>query len=255
MSRLITAITVFGLLAASQALHAEIVSKPVSYTHGDAAFEGYIAYNRALGDDQPTVVIVHDWDGLGEYERMRARMLAHEGYAAFAIDLFGEGVRPESIERRRELTGALYADRDRMRALIDSGMDAAFDQRATDIAEMVAIGYCFGGAVVLEMARAGLPLEGFVSFHGGLGTPEGQDYTDVQGELLILHGSSDAVAPMEDVSSLTDRLDTDGVDYQIEIYGGARHAFTDWEAQDRYDPQADLASWKALRAFLGKTLN
>ncbi|MEX0449062.1 dienelactone hydrolase family protein [Spiribacter sp. 221] len=255
MSRLITAITVFGLLASSQALHAEIVSKPVSYTHGDAAFEGYIAYNRALGDDQPTVVIVHDWDGLGEYERMRARMLAHEGYAAFAIDLFGEGVRPESIERRRELTGALYADRDRMRALIDSGMDAAFDQRATDIAKMVAIGYCFGGAVVLEMARAGLPLEGFVSFHGGLGTPEGQDYTDVQGELLILHGSNDAVAPMEDISSLADRLDADGVDYQIEIYGGARHAFTDWEAEDRYDPQADLKSWQALRTFLGDTLN
>ena len=252
---MITTLALFGMLAVPQALHAEIVAEPVLYTHEDAAFEGYVAYNRALGENQPTVVIVHDWDGLGEYERARARMLAREGYAAFAIDLFGEGIRPERIDRRRELTGALYADRDRMRALVDAGMEAAFNQRATDIAEMAAIGYCFGGAVVLEMARAGLPLEGFVSFHGGLDTPEGQDYTDVQGDLLILHGSRDTVAPMADLSSLAEALDADGANYRIEIYGGARHAFTDWEAEDRYHPQADLQSWTALRGFLAETLN
>ena len=255
MSRLITAAAAFALLAASQVLQAEMVAETVTYTHDDTAFEGYIAYNRSLGNRQPTVLIVHDWDGLGEYERTRARMLAREGYTAFAIDLFGAGVRPEAIERRRELTNALYADRDQMRTLVDAAMDAAFNHRATDIAEIVAIGYCFGGAVVLEMARAGMSLEGFVSFHGGLGTPKDQNYSRVQGDLLILHGSNDAVAPMEDVVTLTKTLDAESVDYRVEIYGGARHAFSDWEAEERYDPAADLQSWQALRTFLNKTLN
>ena len=245
-----------ALLAMTPAIaQAEIVTETVRYSHGDQAFEGYAAYNSALGEGQPTVIILHDWDGLGDYEKARAEMLAQAGYAAFAVDLFGEGVRPESIERRRELTNALYADRDRMRALMEAGLGAAGDQSAIDIDTAVAIGYCFGGASALEWARAGSDLEGFVSFHGGLGTPDGQSYEQVQAPLLVLHGSNDQIAPMSAVADLATRLDEDGVDYDMEIYGGARHAFTDWHASERYDADADLKSWAAMMDFLGQALN
>lgn len=236
-------------------VQAEIVSEAVSYSHEGESFEGYAAYNEAFGSDQPTVIIIHDWDGLGDYEKARAEMLARQGYAAFAIDLFGEGVRPERIERRRELTNALYADRERMRALMDAGLSAADGEAAMDTDAAVAIGYCFGGAAVLELARSGATMEGFVSFHGGLNTPDGQDYTQVQSPLLILHGSNDQVAPMSDVAALSSRLDQDGADYRMEIYGGARHAFTDWEATERYDADADLQSWQTMMDFLGQALS
>ncbi len=235
-------------------VQAEIIGQSVRYTHEGEAFEGYLAFNEALGADQPAVIIIHDWDGLGEYEKTRARMLARQGYAAFAVDLFGEGIRPESIDQRRALTGALYADRTRMRALLEAGLDAAGSHDAVDPANAVTIGYCFGGAAALEWARAGGDLAGFVSFHGGLGTPDGQDYRQTSAPVLILHGSNDSVAPMSDVAALATQLDADAVDYRMEIYGGARHAFTDWDNAERYDPAADLQSWQTLGDFLGQTL-
>mgnify|MGYP006439646407 CR=1 FL=1 len=246
--------TVVIVAVLSAAAKAEIVTESVRYSHGGEAFEGYTAYNDALGDEQPTVIIVHDWDGLGDYEKTRAEMLARSGYAAFAIDLYGAGIRPERVERRRELTNALYADRARMRALMESGLEAAGTQQAMNTDNAVAIGYCFGGAAVLELARSGAALDGFVSFHGGLGTPKGQNYEQVAGPLLILHGSSDQVAPMSDVADLTSRLDEDGATYTMEIYGGARHAFTDWGAPDRYNASADLQSWATMERFLGQAL-
>jgi dienelactone hydrolase len=249
----VTAAAVMVLLPAIA--QAEIVTETVRYSHGEQAFEGYAAYNSALGSEQPTVIIIHDWDGLGDYEKARAEMLAQAGYAAFAVDLFGAGVRPQSIERRRQLTNALYADRDRMRALMESGLDAADNQSAIGADTAVAIGYCFGGAAALEWARSGADLEGFVSFHGGLATPDGQTYEQVQAPLLILHGSNDQVAPMSDVADLAARLDEDSVAYDMEIYGGARHAFTDWHASQRYDASADLKSWAAMMDFLGQALN
>lgn len=243
----------FGMLPGTAT--AEIVTNTVPYDYDGEAFEGYAAYNSALGDEQPTVIIIHDWDGLGDYEKARAEMLARSGYAAFAIDLYGAGVRPERVERRRELTNALYDDRDQMRALMEVGLNAAGERPAMDIDNAVAIGYCFGGAAVLEMARSGTELNGFVSFHGGLATPEGQDYRQLDAPLLILHGSSDQIAPMTDVADLATRLDEADVNYTMEIYGGARHAFTDWEAADRYNASADLRSWATMTRFLGQALN
>jgi len=236
-------------LALPLAAQAEIVSGDLVYEVDGERFEGYHARNTALGENQPAVFIVHDWDGLTAYEKRRARMLAEQGYAAFAVDMFGEGIRPESVDHRRALTGELYSDRERMRELAAAGMAAMADQTGFDAGRVVAMGYCFGGTVVLEMARAGMDTDGFVTFHGGLGTPEGQDYADVPAPLLILHGTRDQSVSLSDVTDLAGRLDAADADYRMELYGGARHAFTVFGG-DRYQATADLRSWEALKDFL-----
>ncbi len=237
-----------GAVTAATPAAAQIVGESVAYEIDGERFEGYVARNAALAGAQPVVVLVHDWDGLGTYERRRAEMLAELGYAAVAIDLYGEGVRPTDVEDKRAHSGALYQDRTRMRRLMTGGV-AALVGEGMDGERMVAMGYCFGGAAVLELARSGAEAEGFVAFHGGLGTPGDQDYSAVTAPILILHGTADPVAPMSQVAELAGLMDAAGAAYTMELYGGVDHAFTVWGGE-RYHGGADLASWDAFTAFL-----
>ncbi len=237
---------------------ADIIAEPVVYEIEGQPYEGYFALNEGFGDQQPVVLLIHDWDGIDEYEQRRVQMLAERGYAAFAADLYGQGVRPTTPEESQAQSGMLYSDRDTMRQRLFAGLAQAQSMAGVDPEQVVAIGYCFGGAAVLEFARAGADIDGFVSFHGGLETPEGQDYSEVTGPLLILHGSDDPVAPMTQVAALANELNTAGVDYDMEIYGGARHAFTVWTADresSRYDAEADIQSWDALLTFLDESFS
>jgi dienelactone hydrolase len=255
MNRIATAaVGAVALAAFAAPALAEIRGEAVTYEVDGQTYEGYYARNTALGADQPVVLIVHDWDGLGAYERERAHMLARMGYAAFAVDVYGQGVRPETLEDKRAESGALYQDRDEFRTRLAGSLDQIAELEGADPDRVVAIGYCFGGSAVLEMARAGHDTRGFVSFHGGLGTPEGQDYADVAAPILVLHGSNDSVSGLDDIADLSDRLDKAGASYSVEIYGGARHAFTVW-GSDRYQARADLHSWDALSDFLDERLN
>jgi dienelactone hydrolase len=236
---------------------AEIVNQSVVYTVAGQPYEGYFVRNEGFGDEQPLVLLVHDWDGLGPYEQRRAQMLAEQGYAAFAVDLYGQGVRPTTPEDSRAESGKLYQDRAALRDRLFASLAQAQTMTGVDPERVAILGYCFGGAAVLEFARAGADLDGFVSFHGGLVTPEGQDYSQAAGPLLILHGADDPVAPMTQVADLADTLTEAGVDFDMEIYGGARHSFTVWSADrdsSRYDAQADVKSWQALLQFLNETL-
>ncbi|WP_421710250.1 dienelactone hydrolase family protein [Algihabitans sp.] len=239
-------------LAVSPPAEAQIVGEAVTYEIDGERFEGYVARNPDVAGDLPVVVVIHDWDGLGSYERRRAEMLAEAGYAAVALDLYGAGIRPETLEERRARSGALYADRERMRRLMTGGIEALLGE-GMDAERLVTMGYCFGGAAALELARSGAEAAGFVSFHGGLSTPEGQDYGAVTAPVLILHGSADPVAPMSEVADLASRMDEAGVVHSMEIYGGAEHAFTVWGGQD-YEASADQASWRALLHFLDERL-
>jgi len=233
------------------AAHAEIVAEPHRYTVGDMEFEGYVATNTNT-EPRGTVLIVHDWDGLTDYERRRAEMLAAMGYTAFAIDVYGADRRPQSREENRQFSGELYADREMFRErLLGSLEEAGNIPGATD--GVVIMGYCFGGAAVLEAARAGAEAEGFVSFHGGLGTPEGQSYEEASGPILLLHGSADPVSGMADLAAVIDEMQAAGVEHDAEIFGGARHAFTVWGSGD-YDREADRGSWNALTEFLEERL-
>jgi dienelactone hydrolase len=239
------------------AAKADIVAESVTYEINGEPYEGYFAINEGFGDEQPIVMLIHDWNGLGDYEKRRAQMLAERGYAAFAVDLYGQGVRPATTEESQAESGKLYGDRTAMRDRLFAGLTEAQLLSGVDASRVVAMGYCFGGAAALELARAGADIDGFVSFHGGLVTPDGQNYSQTQAPILILHGGNDPVAPMSEVAALADELNADEVDYDMAIYGGVLHSFTVWGADSgssKYDPEADTQSWDALLAFLDKQL-
>ena len=221
----------------------------VDYRIDGALYEGYFI---SPSPTAPLILLIHDWDGLGQYEIQRSQMLADQGYAVFAADMFGKGVRPTQIDDRRRLTNALYQDREMMRKLLQGALDVATDQGA-NIDNAVAIGYCFGGAVILELARAGSPLKGFVSFHGGLTTPEGQSYAETKGSVLILHGTADAAVSMDDFAQLAKELEEQKVVHEMITYSGAPHAFTVF-GSDRYREDADRKSWQRFLDYLKETL-
>ena len=222
---------------------------PVAYTVQGERFEGYY---QNPGGQAPLVLLVHDWDGLTDYEIRRAKMLAERGYAVFAVDLFGAGLRPTAVEDKKAQTARLYQDRERMRTLLQGGLQAAREQGG-NIANSVAMGYCFGGAAVLEWARSGVDLKGFVSFHGGLETPTGQDYRATKGDLLILHGTADEAVSMQEFAALAVTLEQQGRRHEMITYSGAPHAFTVF-GTDRYREEADRKSWKRFCDFLEETL-
>lgn len=222
---------------------------PVAYQVQGERFEGYY---QNPGGQAPLVLLVHDWDGLTDYEIRRAKMLAERGYAVFAVDLFGAGLRPTAVEDKKAQTARLYQDRERMRTLLQGGLQAAREQGG-NIANSVAMGYCFGGAAVLEWARSGVDLKGFVSFHGGLETPTGQDYRATKGDLLILHGTADEAVSMQEFAALAVTLEQQGRRHEMITYSGAPHAFTVF-GTDRYREEADRKSWKRFCDFLEETL-
>ena len=237
------------LLFAIPAVAFGAAGAPVLYQVNGEAYEGYFVSPASRA---PFVLLIHDWDGLTDYEIQRARMLADLGYAVFAADLFGAGVRPTEVKDKRRLTGELYQDRQKMRLLMKAALKAAEGQRA-HIENGVAMGYCFGGAAVLELARSGENLKGFVTFHGGLQTPEGQNYTQTRGEILILHGTADASVTMDHFAALARELESSHVVHEMITYSGAPHAFTVFNT-DRYHESADKKSWKRFQDFLADTL-
>jgi len=237
------------LLAVALSSAAAAAGKSVVYEVNGASYEGYYTGASAKA---PLILLVHDWDGLTDYEVKRADMLAEMGYTVFAVDLFGAGVRPTKMEDKRQHTGELYKDREKMRALLNAALKTAQAQGA-NTGNAVAMGYCFGGAAVLELARSGADMKGFVTFHGGLKTPEGQDYSKAKGKFLILHGTADTAVSMEDFAALAAELEAKGVAHEMITYGGAPHAFTVFGG-DRYREDADRKSWKRFTEFLDETL-
>ena len=237
------------ILVCLSAWSAIAANGPVRYHVGSEQFEGYYVSPQGQA---PLIVLVHDWDGLTAYEIKRAEMLAELGYAVFAVDLFGVGIRPDTTEERKQRTAALYNDRERMRSLLRGGLEAA-RQQGGDLTNSVAMGYCFGGAAVLELARAGAEMKGFVSFHGGLETPPHQDYNAVKGKILVLHGTADQSVSMTQFADLAQALEAAGRSHEMITYSGAPHAFTVF-GSDRYREDADRLSWKRFVAFLEETL-
>ena len=221
----------------------------VLYQVDGADYEGYYT---SPSDGAPLVILLHDWDGLTDYEVKRSEMLAELGYAVFAADLFGKGVRPTEVVDKKQHTGELYKDRAKMRALIQGAVDEAKKQGA-NTGNAVVMGYCFGGAAVLEYARSGADVKGFVTFHGGLSTPAGQDYSKAKGQVLVLHGTADSAITMADFAELANEMEAHGVRHEMITYSGAPHAFTVFGG-GRYQEEADRKSWQRFVAFLDETL-
>ncbi len=226
-------------------------AEDVSYKVGEESFTGYWAEAE---NPKGLVVIIHDWDGMTDYERQRADMLSEMGYNAFALDMFGNETPTETMDHRMAATGALYEDRERMRTLIRAGVQQA--QNRSNIDNMIVAGYCFGGAVALEMARSdmGGMASGYATFHGGLSTPEGQSWDGDEPPVLVLHGSADTVISMQEVATFATEIEEAGSTYTIEVYSNAPHAFTVFGA-DSYQERADTESWDAFSDFLGERLS
>ena len=217
----------------------------INYTVSGKQYQGYF---EDAGPGSPLILLVHDWDGLTDYEIKRSKMLKKLGYSVFAVDLYGAGIRPVLLEEKKKLSGELYSDRKKMRKLLQEALSEAKAQGA-DTKKCVAIGYCFGGSAVMELARSGEKLRGFVSFHGGLELPEGQNYNKVKGEILVFHGSADKAVPFERFAQMATDLESAGIKHEMITYSGADHAFSVFES-DRYHPEADKKSWNRFIDYL-----
>ncbi len=242
------------LLAAVNA-HGAVHTEWVQYRHGETLLEGYLAYDDAVKGPRPGVLVVHEWMGLGDYAMKRAEQLAGMGYVAFALDMYGKGVRAKTPEEAAKLSGIYKGDRPLMRARAQAGLDELRKQPLVDPARIAAIGYCFGGTTVLELARSGADVAGVVSFHGGLGTPQPADAKNIKGKVLVLHGADDPHVPPAEVAAFQDEMRKAAVDWQMIYYGGAVHSFTnpgsgtDASTGVAYNEKADKRSWEAMKAF------
>lgn len=235
---------------------AEIRTETVEYMEGDAVLEGYLAYDDSVVGRRPGVVVVHEWYGLNDYAKRRARMVAGLGYVAFAADIYGKGKRAKDSEEAAALSAPFRKDRGLMRARASAALKKLQGYDFVDPARTAAIGYCFGGTTVLELARSGADVGGVVSFHGGLDTPNPGDARNIRGSVLALHGAADPFVGPEQAEAFRREMSDAGVDWQMVYYGGAMHSFTnpasDSDSSDgtAYNERADRRSWEAMKAFL-----
>ncbi|RYX83476.1 dienelactone hydrolase family protein [bacterium] len=235
---------------------AKIVTKNVSYQSGDVQCEGFMAYDDKFEGKRPAILIAHQWMGLTDYEKTRAVQLASGGFVTFALDLYGKANRPKNMDEAKTQSSAMKADRTLWRARANDALKTLQQQPNVDTSKIVAIGYCMGGGTALELGRSGADVKGIVSFHGSLDTPTPEDAKNIKGKVLVLHGASDPAAPMSTVLGLSDEMTKAGVDFQVVLYGGAVHSFTQREAGNdpskgsAYNADADRRSFVALQVFL-----
>ncbi len=216
-------IMVFVALSSARA---EIKTKVVQYRDGDVTLEGFVAWDSALSKNVPGVLVVHQWMGLTEYEQSRCRQLAELGYVAFALDIYGKGVRPANPQQASQQAGVYKNDRALYRRRLQLGLEQLRNQDHVNKQQIAAIGYCFGGTGALELARSGADVDGVVSFHGGLDSPTPEDGQNIKAKLLICHGADDPFVPAQDIEAMKTELNQAGVDWQMIYYSGAVHSFT-----------------------------
>jgi len=245
-------------LVLAGATQAAVKTQVLEYKQGDTTLEGFLAYDDAIQGKRPGVLVVHQWKGLGDYEKKRAEMLAQLGYVAFAVDIYGKGVRPKDTQSAGAEAGKYKKDRALLRTRVNAGLAELKKRQFTDTSRLAAIGYCFGGTTVIELARSGADIAGVVSFHGALDSPTPEDGKKIKCKVLALHGADDPFVPAADVAAFEDEMRQAKVDWQLVKYGGAVHSFTDWNAKDMnlpgavYNEKADRRSWQAMQQFFAE---
>ncbi len=228
---------------------------------GNVISKGFIAYDDNIKGKRPAVLVVHEWWGLNEYPKMRVRQLAAMGYFAMAVDLFGNGKTAANPKEAQELTGPFYKDPKLIKNQMDYALQKVREYPQVDITNVVAIGYCFGGFVVLNYAKMGADLKGVVSFHGGMGgVPVNKNL--LKAKILVCHGASDKFVAQKDVDVFMHQLDSIGADNTLKIYPNATHAFTNPASTENgkrfnlpieYNAAADKDSWNDMNSFLRRT--
>ena len=236
---------------------AAIHTETIEYKQGDTTLEGFLAYDDATKTPRPGVLIVHQWKGLTDYEQKRAEMLAKLGYAAFCVDIYGKGVRPATPQDAGAEAGKYKKNRPLVRERVNAGLKTFHKQSVVDPKRIAAIGYCFGGTTVIELARSGADLAGVVSFHGGLDSPKPEDGKNIKCKVLACHGADDPFVAAKDLEAFESEMRDAGVDWRLVKYGGAVHSFTDWKADGsmkgaKYDKKADQRSWEDMKSFFAE---
>lgn len=234
----------------------------VTYSVGETVFKGYIAYDENLIGKRPAVLIVHEWWGLTDYPKMRARQLAALGYIAMAVDMYGDGKTAATPTEAQALASPFYQNPQLSKTRLDAALSKIKEFDQTDTTNIFAIGYCFGGSAVLNSAKLGADLKGVVSFHGGLiGAPANKEL--LKAKILVCHGAIDKSVSEANVNTFKHELDSIGADYQVIVYPNATHAFTNPEATAigkqfnlpiEYNQQADMDSWNDMKMFLKKNI-
>ncbi|MBB5017854.1 dienelactone hydrolase [Chitinivorax tropicus] len=228
----------------------------VTYKQGDTELEGYLAWPDKMEGKRPAVLIFHDWTGVGDYVKGRAKQLADLGYVAFAADIYGKGVRPAFGPEAAKVSGQFYKDRDLLHARLAAGYDWLKERKEVNPDKIVGMGYCFGGMAALELARMGTPVAGAISFHGNLGNPTPETAKQIKGKVLVLHGAIDPYVKPEQVDAFMKEMNAANVDYQFIAYSGAVHSFTqphvgtDISKGAAYNAAADRRSFEAMKTFL-----
>ncbi len=234
-----------------------IRTRTVDYVDGDTTLEGLVAWDDAQTGTRPGVLVSHAWGGRSELEDGKAIQLAELGYVGLALDLYGKGVRGSSPAENSALMQPFLDDRQMLQTRLLKSLDALREQPEVDSANVAAIGFCFGGLCVLDIARTGEELRGVVSFHGLFSSPDNLADRKIQAKVLVLHGWDDPMAPPDQAVALASELSAMGADWQMHAYGNTMHAFSNPKANDPvagtvYDAAADARSWAAMQNFLSE---
>jgi dienelactone hydrolase len=238
-----------------------LVTKTINYSADGTPLKGYIAYDSSKSGKRPGIIVVHEWWGMNDYAEHRADSLAKLGYIALAIDMYGNGKTAQHPDNAGKFAQAVMSHMDTATARFNAGLELLKNQPQTDTSKLAAIGYCFGGGVVLRMALAGVPLDGVVSFHGDLPQQAPKNPDSVKAAILVCNGAADPFNPPEKVNAFKSMMDSAGIDYSFKNYEGAKHAFTN-PASDSlgskfnlplaYNKQADEQSWKDMQDFFNR---
>lgn len=256
------AVLAFAMVGISQA-EAKVIEKNVEYTADGTLLKGYLVYDSAIQGKRPGILVVHEWWGLNDYSRKRARMLAELGYTALAIDMYGDGRQATNPTDAGALSSEVMKNFDTAKVRFSAAEDFLKKQPTVDIGRIAAIGYCFGGGVLLNIARQGTDLKDIVSFHGSLSAVKPAVPGTIKTKLLVLHGGDDKFVSAQQVEAFKQEMATAGADYKFVTYAGATHAFSNPDATVlgkkfkipiAYNAKADKESWVEMKKFFDETL-
>ena len=239
-------------------IHAEVVTEEVSYRQGDTIMKGLLAYDNSIKKKRPGILVVHEWWGHNAYARQRAKMLAELGYTALAVDMYGDGKTAGHPKDAGKFSSAVSGNLPLARKRFESAMGVLKQHKSVQNDKLAAIGYCFGGGIVLQMARLGLDLDGVVSFHGSLATKSPAEKGQVKARIRVFNGAADSFVPADQIAAFKAEMSNAGVDYQLVNYPNALHSFTNRDADTyakkfnlplAYNEAADTDSWQQMKEF------
>ncbi len=237
------------------AAQATVITEAVKYTEAGDEYTSYVSYDNSIKGKRPGVLVVHEWWGLDDYAKRRMTMLAKLGYVAFAVDMYGTGKVTENPDQAKKWMIEATTDVEWWRERAIAGVKRLKQHKMVDPGRVAAIGYCFGGGTVLQLAYGGVDLNGIVSFHGSLPIADESSYGKIKPKILITHGNADPFISRESLTTFQDTLDKAGANWNMITYGNVRHAFTNPKSDSRgldplkYDAAADEHSWKAMQVF------